>query len=87
MDSLDELKRLGKDAFGIAAHAIMEQFISAEMSLNLNKSIDQAHLVNGTYEQVVRLKNLDWELELNVLEDPDKLKINTVSQNATKNYE
>ena len=87
MDFLDELKRLANDAFGIAAQAIMEQFISAKMPLHLNKSINQAHLVNGTYEQVVRLKNLDWELELHVLEAPDELKVNTVSQYATRNYE
>ena len=32
VDFLDELQRLAKDAFGIAAHAIIEQFIYTKMS-------------------------------------------------------
>ena len=43
-DFLDELQRLAKDAFGIAAHAIIEQFIYAKMPPHLQKSINQAHL-------------------------------------------
>ena len=50
VDFLDELQQLAKDAFGIAAHAIIEQFIYAKMPPHLKKSINQAHLVNGTYE-------------------------------------
>ena len=42
------------------------------------KSINQAHLENGTYEQVVT--HLERELELNGLEAPDELPINNVSQ-------
>ena len=37
-DFLDELQKLAKDAFGIAAHAIIEQFIYAKMSPQLKKS-------------------------------------------------
>ena len=47
-DFLDELQKLAKDAFGIAAHAIIEQFIYAKMPPHLKKSINQAHLENGT---------------------------------------
>ena len=50
---LDELQKLAKDAFGIAAHAIFEQFIQAKMPPHLEKSINQAHLENGTSEQTV----------------------------------
>ena len=53
VDFLDELQKLAKDAFGIAAHAIIEQFIYAKLSPHLKKSINQAHLENGTYEQIV----------------------------------
>ena len=54
VDFLDELqKKLAKDAFGTAAHAIIEQFIFAKMSPRLKKSINQAHLENGTYEKIV----------------------------------
>ena len=48
----------------------------------LKKLINQADLENGTYEQIVT--NLEKKLELNGLEDPDELQINTVSQHATK---
>ena len=77
---LDELQKLAKDAFGVAAHAIIEQFIYAKMPPHLKKkSINQAHLENGTYEQIV--SHLKRELELNGLEAPDELQINTVSHN------
>ena len=66
VDFLDEVHKLAKDAFGIALHAIIEQFIWAKMPLNLKKSINQAHLENGTYEQIVT--HLERELELNGLE-------------------
>ena len=81
VDFLDELQKLAKDAFGIAAHAIIEQFIYAKMPPHLKKSINQAHLENGTYEQFVT--HLERELELNGLEAPDELPINNVSQQPT----
>ena len=37
VDFLDELQKLAEDAFGIAAHAIIEQFIYAKMSPHLKK--------------------------------------------------
>ena len=80
VDFLDELQKLAKDAFGIAAHAIIEQFIYAKLPPHLKKSINQAHLENGTYEQIVT--HLERELELNGLEAPDELQINTVSHNT-----
>ena len=80
VDYLDELQKLAKDAFGIAAHAIIEQFIYAKLPSHLKKSINQAHLENGTYEQI--LTRLEKELELNGLEAPDELQINTVSHNT-----
>ena len=79
VDFLDELQKLAKDAFGFAAHVIIEQFIYAKMPLHLKKSINQAHLENGTYEKIVT--HLEKELELNGLEAPDELQINTVSDN------
>ena len=82
VEFLDELQKLAKDAFGIAAHAIIEQFIYAKMPPDLKKAINQAHLENGTYEQIVT--HLERELlELNGLEAPDELQINTVSQQLT----
>ena len=80
IDFLDELQKLAKDAFGAAAQAIIEQFIFAKMPPHLKKSINQAHLENGTYEQIV--SRLERELELNGLEASDEMPINTVTQQA-----
>ena len=81
VDFLDELDKLARDAFGIAAHAIIEQFIHAKMPPHLKNSMNPAHLENGTYEQIVT--HLERELELNGLEAPDELPINNVSQQPT----
>ena len=82
IDFLDELQKLAKDAFGVAAQAIIEQFIYAKMPPHLKKSINQAHLENGTYEQIV--SHLERELELNGLEAPDEMQLNTVIQRDTQ---
>ena len=50
VDFLDELQKLAKDAFGIAAHAIIEQFVYVKMPPHLRKSVNQTHLENGSYE-------------------------------------
>ena len=81
VDFLEELQKLAKDAFGIAAHAIIEQFIYAKMPPHLKKTKNQALLENGTYEQIVT--HLEREIELNGLEAPDELPINNVSQQPT----
>ena len=79
---LDELQKLAKDAFGVSAQAIIEQFIYAKMPRHLKKSINQAHLENGTYEQIV--SHLERQLELNGLEAPDEMQLNTVMQQNTQ---
>ena len=78
IDFLDELKKSAEHAFGVAAQAIIEQFIYAKMPSHLKKSINQAHLENSTCEQIV--KHLQRELELNSLEYPDETQMNTVTQ-------
>ena len=80
IDFLDELQKWAKDAFGVAAKAIIEQFIYAKTPPHLKKSINQAHLENGTYVQSV--SHLERELELNGMEAPDEMRINTVTQQA-----
>ena len=82
IDFLDALQKLAKDAFGVTAQAIIEQFIYAKMPPHLKKSINQAHLENGTYEQIV--SHLERELELNGLEAPDEMQLNTVIQQDTR---
>ena len=77
----EELQKLAIDAFGYAAHAILEQFMYATMSPHLKKlKKNQAHLENGIYEQI--FTDLERELKLNGLEAPDELQTNTVSHNA-----
>ena len=75
VDFLDDFQKLTKDPFGIAGHAIIEQFMPPQ----LKKSINQAHLESGTNEQNVT--HLERELELNGLEAPDELQINTLKPN------
>ena len=53
------------------------------MPSHLKKSINQAHLENGANEQIVS-SHLQNELELNGLEAPDVLQINTGTQQATQ---
>ena len=79
IDFLDELQKLAQDAFGAAAQAIIDQFIYAKMPPHLKKSKNQAQLENGTYEQIVT--HLERELELNSLEYPDEIQMNTVTHN------
>ena len=81
VDFLDELQKLAKDAFGIAAHTIVKQFIYAKMSPHLKNLINRAHFENGTYEQIVT--HLERKLELIDLEAPDELQIKNVNQQLT----
>ena len=78
IDFLDDSQNLAKDAFRVAAQAIIEQFKDAKMPHHLKKSIDQAHLENGTIKQIVSL--LEREFELNGLEAQDELQRNTLTQ-------
>ena len=82
VEFLDELQKLANDAFGIAAHDIIEQFVYAKTLPHLKKLTNQADLENGTSEQIV--SQLDKELEPDGLEVPDELQINTVTQKATQ---
>ena len=84
-DFLEELLSLAKDAFGIAAQAISEQLIYAEIPTHLKKSIYQAYLEKSANEQIVT--HLERELELNGLEDLDDLQVKTVSRYATRKFE
>ena len=85
VDFLDELQRLAKDAFGHAAQSIIEQFIYAKMPPHLKKTINQAHLEDGTYEQIV--KHLERELELNGLEAADELPVNNINRQPQEEAE
>ena len=70
IDFLDELQIIAKDAFVVAAQQIIEHFSYTKMPRYLKKSLNQAHLENGTFEQIV--SHLETELELNGVEAPDE---------------
>ena len=82
IDFPDELQKLAKGSFGVAAQLIIEHLIYAKLPPHLKKSINQAHMENGAYEQIG--SHLEIELQLNGLEAPDELQINTVTQQATQ---
>ena len=82
IDFQDELQKLANDVIGVAAPAIIEQLINAKMPPRLKKSINPAHLENGTFDQIV--SHLEKQLELNGLEASDELQIKTVTQQLTQ---
>ena len=65
-DFLEELQESAEKAFGDNAHQMIENLLYAKMPPHLKKSINQAYLENGSYEQIV--KHLEREMELNGLE-------------------
>ena len=76
-DFLDKLRKLAKKTFGVAAQTIIEQFIHGKTPPHLKKSINQAHLENGTYEQIET--HLKIEIELISLKSPDETQMKTVT--------
>ena len=70
------------DAIGRAARAIFEQFIYATTPPHLKKLVNQAHLENSTYKEIVT--HVDRNLKVNDLEAPGGLQVNTMSQYASK---
>ena len=70
-DFLEELQESAEKAFGENAHQMIENLLYAKMPPHLKKSINQAYLENGTYDQIV--KHLEREMELNGLEADEHL--------------
>ena len=68
-DFLEELQESAEKAFGDIASQMIESLLYAKMPRHLKRSINQAYLENGTYEQIVR--HLEREMELNGLESED----------------
>ena len=81
VEFLDELRKLAKNAFGVAAPAINEQFIYTEKPPHLKKPIYQPLVEKSTLEQIV--SHLDGEVEINGLEAQDAMHVNTVTHEAT----
>ena len=53
-DFLEELQESAEKAFGDNAHRMIENLLYAKMPPHLTKSINQAYLENGTYDQIVK---------------------------------
>ena len=70
-DFLEELQESAEKAFGDNAHQMIENLLYAKTPPHLKKSINQAYLENGTYDQIV--KHLEREMELNGLEADEPL--------------
>ena len=70
-DFLEELQESAEKAFGENAYQMIENLLYAKMPPHLKKSINQAYLENGTYDQIV--KHLEREMELNGLEADEPL--------------
>ena len=68
-DFLEELQENAEKAFGDIAPQMIESLLYAKMPPHLKRSINQAYLENGIYEQIVR--HLEREMELNGLESED----------------
>ena len=68
-DFLEELQESAEKAFGDIASQMIESLLYAKTPPHLKRSINQAYLENGTYEQIVR--HLEREMELNGLESED----------------
>ena len=68
-DFIEELQESAEKAFGDIASQMIESLLYAKMPPHLKRSINQAYLENGTYEQIVR--HLEREMELNGLESED----------------
>ena len=70
-DFLEELQESAEKAFEENAYQMIENLLYAKMPPHLKKSINQAYLENGTYDQIV--KHLGREMELNGLEADEPL--------------
>ena len=86
-DFLEELQESAEKAFGDNAHQMIENLLYAKMPPHLKKSINQAYLENGTYDQIV--KHLEWEMELIGLEADEtsvktQMTVTKKEQNAEK---
>ena len=84
---LEELQESAEKAFGDNAHQMIENLLYAKMPHHLKKSINQAYLENGTYDQIV--KHLEREMELNGLEADEtsvktQMTVTKKEQNAEK---
>ena len=79
---LEELHESAERAFGEQAQQMIESLLYAKLPPELKKSVNNAYLENGTYDQII--KHIEREMELNGLVSDEPL-VKTMS--ATKTNE
>ena len=76
-DFLEELNECAERAFGDNAQHMVDSLLHAKLPPHLKRSLNLAHLENGTYDQIVA--HLERELELSGLENDGELTIPTMT--------
>ena len=76
-DFLEELNECAEKAFGDNAQHMIDSLLYAKLPLHLKRSLNLAHLENGTYDQIVA--HLERELDLSGLENDGELPIPTMT--------
>ena len=76
-DFLEELNECAERAFGDNAQHMIDSLLYAKLPPHLKRSLNLAHLENGTYDQIVA--HLERELELSGLENDGELTIPTMT--------
>ena len=76
-DFLEELNECSEKAFGDNAQHMIDSLLYAKLPPHLKRSLNLAHLENGTYDQIVA--HLERELELSGLENDGELTIPTMT--------
>ena len=76
-DFLEELNECAEKAFGDNAQHKIDSLLYAKLPPHLKRSLNLAHLENGTYDQIVA--HLERELELSGLENDGELTIPTMT--------
>ena len=76
-DFSEELNECAEKAFGDNAQHMIDSLLYAKLPPHLKRSLNLAHLENGTYDQIVA--HLERELELSGLENDGELTIPTMT--------
>ena len=76
-DFLEELNECAEKAFGDNAQHMIDSLLYAKLPPHLKRSLNLAHLENGTYDQIVA--HLERELELSGLENDGEVTIPTMT--------
>ena len=75
-DFLEELNECPERAFGDNKQRIVDKLLDAKLPPHFERSLNLAHLGNGTYDEIVA--NLEKELELSGLANDGELSIPTI---------